>query len=126
MCRLSDLDGEPCFLGRLGGNASSSGSSDSVLELLGRNLRYVVRFVARFRFELGAAPELSCLCAAGARFRFGLGAAPELSCLCAAGARFRFELGAAPELSELSLSELSTPMSLLSELSLSELRICGL
>ena len=86
MCRLSDLDGEPCFLGRLGGNASSSGSSDSVLELLGRNLRYVVRFVARFRFELGAAPELS----------------------------------------ELSLSELSTPMSLLSELSLSELRICGL
>ena len=106
MCRLSDLDGEPCFLGRLGGNASSSGSSDSVLELLGRNLRYVVRFVARFRFELGAAPELSCL--------------------CAAGARFRFELGAAPELSELSLSELSTPMSLLSELSLSELRICGL
>ena len=57
MCRLSDLDGEPCFVGRLGGNASSS---DSVLELLGRNLRK--------RFGLGAAPS----CAVGAPFRLAM------------------------------------------------------
>jgi len=118
MCRLSDLDGEPCFVGRLGGTASSS---DSVLELT--NLR------KRFRFGLGAAAapldELELGAAAPSdsvlellgrnlrkRFRFGLGAASELSpselslselslselselsCLCAAGARFRFGLEA--------------------------------